>query len=147
MIGDNENLFDMTYVDNAAYAHILAAERMTANSGIDGQAFIITNDQPIFFWDYPKAIYEGLGYKETQKIVLSKSFGLALGSFMDTVTWILSPFVTLHPSFTRFRVVIINGNRYFNIAKAKKLLGYSPIVDWNEAVTRTVQFYKEQESH
>lgn len=37
MIGSNDNLFDMTYVDNAAYAHILAAEKVEKDNGIAGQ--------------------------------------------------------------------------------------------------------------
>jgi sterol-4alpha-carboxylate 3-dehydrogenase (decarboxylating) len=41
MIGSNDNLFDMTYVDNAAYAHILAAEKIEENNGIAGQVYLI----------------------------------------------------------------------------------------------------------
>ena len=37
MIGNNDNLFDMTFVDNAAYAHILAAEKVEKGNGIAGQ--------------------------------------------------------------------------------------------------------------
>lgn len=37
MIGDNDNLFDMTYVDNAAHAHILAADKLNSTNGTAGQ--------------------------------------------------------------------------------------------------------------
>lgn len=109
MIGDNSNLFDLTYVDNAAYAHILASDKLGAGLGVEGQvylclmeAFIITNDQPIFFWDYPKYLLNELGYKNTQQIVLPTSFAYGLGALMDGLAAVLKPVVEIHPSLTRF---------------------------------------------
>jgi len=40
------------------------------------------------------------------------------------------------PGFTRFRVMTVCCTRYFDIGKAKAVLGYEPIVDLNEGVTR-----------
>ena len=37
MIGLNQNLFDLTYVDNVSHAHILAADKMEVGSGIEGE--------------------------------------------------------------------------------------------------------------
>jgi sterol-4alpha-carboxylate 3-dehydrogenase (decarboxylating) len=36
-IGDGKNLFDFTFVDNVAYAHILASDKLTLESGIGGE--------------------------------------------------------------------------------------------------------------
>jgi sterol-4alpha-carboxylate 3-dehydrogenase (decarboxylating) len=145
-IGANDNLFDMTYVDNVAYAHILAAEKLAKDNGTSGEAFNITNDQPLFFWDIPKALFDGLGYKETMKIRIPRNIGFLLGSISDFMTWILSPIKTLHPSFTHFRVKVITGNRYFDISKANRLLGYKPIVSMEEALKRTVDYWKPEYS-
>jgi nucleoside-diphosphate-sugar epimerase len=40
------------------------------------------------------------------------------------------------PGFTRFRVMSVCCTRYFDIRKARKVLGYEPIVDLAEGVTR-----------
>ena len=144
MIGDNQNLFDMTYVDNASHAHILAAIKMEKGSGIEGQAFFITNDQPIFFWDYPKLLFHYLGYRGTHSVRLPEWFAYVLGDTMDFFTWALSPFVALHPTLTRFRVKIITGNRYYNISKAKSLLGYKPIVPLIDGFKKTAEYWKTQ---
>jgi sterol-4alpha-carboxylate 3-dehydrogenase (decarboxylating) len=144
MIGDNMNLFDLTYVDNAAYAHILAARKLEYGNGVDGEAFLITNDQPIFFWDYPKIVWHQLGYRNTQSIALPKSVAYAIGDLMDFFTWVLKPIKAIHPTLTRFRVQVINGNRYFDISKAKKFLGYEPIVSLNEGLNRTAAYWKTQ---
>lgn len=144
MIGENQNLFDMTFVDNASHAHILAAINMEKGSGIEGQAFFVTNDQPIFFWDYPKLLFHYLGYRNTHSVKLPQWFGYLLGDIMDTFTWILSPFVQLHPTLTRFRVKVITGNRYYDISKAKTLLGYTPIVPLMEGFKLTAEYWKSQ---
>ena len=141
MIGENDNLFDMTFVDNAAYAHILASDKLAVGNGTAGEAFNITNDQPLFFWDIPKALFDGLGYKNTMMIRIPRNLGFILGSFVDFAAWILSPLVTLHPSFTTFRVKMITANRYFDISKAKERLGYKPIVDMKAALDQTVGFW------
>ncbi|KAJ3310945.1 hypothetical protein HDV04_004551 [Boothiomyces sp. JEL0838] len=144
MVGNNQNLFDVTYVDNVAYAHILAADKIEWGNGIDGQAFYITNDQPIFFWDYPKRLLHEMGYRNTQKIRLPNAVAFAIGALNDFISWVASPFATLHPTLTRFRVKFMDANRYYDISKAKKLLGYKPIVSLDEGFKRTANYWKEQ---
>jgi sterol-4alpha-carboxylate 3-dehydrogenase (decarboxylating) len=46
-IGDGRNISDFTYVENAAYAHILAMERLVPGSPVAGAAYFITNGEPI----------------------------------------------------------------------------------------------------
>jgi sterol-4alpha-carboxylate 3-dehydrogenase (decarboxylating) len=58
------------------------------------------------------------------------------------MAWMLRPVATLHPSFTTFRVKVITSNRYFDITKAKKVLGYRPIVPMNVALERTISYWK-----
>ena len=65
MIGDGSNLVDFTYVENVAYAHVLAATRLTGrDSPLCGQAYFITNQQPVLFWDFFTLLYRELGYEE-----------------------------------------------------------------------------------
>ncbi|EGF81861.1 hypothetical protein BATDEDRAFT_19024 [Batrachochytrium dendrobatidis JAM81] len=142
MIGSNENLFDMTFVENAAHAHVLAADKLAANNDTSGEAFIITNDQPMLFWDFPKVLFHELGYTQTQRIVIPRAVGMLLGSLSDLAAWILKPIKTIRPTFTRFRVEVITANRYFDISKAKKRLGYVPIYSMHEAIKITANYWK-----
>jgi sterol-4alpha-carboxylate 3-dehydrogenase (decarboxylating) len=52
MVGENKTLFDMTYVDNVAHAHVLAAKVISDDNS--GEAYNITNDSPIFWFDFAK---------------------------------------------------------------------------------------------
>ena len=49
-----------------------------------------------------------------------------------------------HPLLTRFRIKIINSNRYFNIQKAKTVLGYKPLVPLVDGIKRTADYWREQ---
>ncbi|KAI8921912.1 3-beta hydroxysteroid dehydrogenase/isomerase family-domain-containing protein [Powellomyces hirtus] len=141
MIGDNSTLFDWTYVDNVAQAHILAAQNIY-RPGVSGEAFYITNDTPTFFWDVPKYLYNELGYRNTLHTRIPRSLGLLLGSVVDALVAILKPIRKINPTFTKFRVKVITNNRYLNIAKAKNVLGYSPMIPLEEGLRRTAVHWK-----
>ncbi|KND04082.1 sterol-4-alpha-carboxylate 3-dehydrogenase (decarboxylating) [Spizellomyces punctatus DAOM BR117] len=142
MIGDNSSLFDWTYVDNVSYAHILAAENLDQRPGVAGEAFYITNDTPVFFWDIPKFLYNELGYRNTLRTRIPKSIGLVLGSLVDIVVAVLRPVKKIDPTFNKFRVQVITNNRYLDISKAKNVLGYKPIVSLEEGLKRTAKYWK-----
>ncbi|KAL9607770.1 MAG: hypothetical protein Q9167_007339, partial [Letrouitia subvulpina] len=71
-LGPNTNLFDFTYVRNAAHAHVLAAIALLSthrlhptapldHERVDGEAFFITNAQPVYFWDFARAVWRAAG--------------------------------------------------------------------------------------
>jgi sterol-4alpha-carboxylate 3-dehydrogenase (decarboxylating) len=84
-VGDNTNLWDFTYVDNVAHAHLLAAENLlTPEKGLvkgsaAGEAFIITNDQPVYFWDFARGVWAGFGHVNRSRIYIPMSLGYWLG--------------------------------------------------------------------
>ena len=65
-LGENKNLFDFTYVLNVAHAHLLAAYALLQTyklatapldyEKVDGEAFFVTNDEPVYFWDFARAV-------------------------------------------------------------------------------------------
>ncbi|VFQ95490.1 unnamed protein product [Cuscuta campestris] len=67
IIGDGNNMFDFTYVENVAHAHICAEQALASEGAVaenaGGQAYFITNLEPIKFWEFISLILEGLGYK------------------------------------------------------------------------------------
>ena len=50
-IGPRNPLIDLTYIDNAALAHLLAADRLEPGSPITGRAYFIAQGQPVPLWD------------------------------------------------------------------------------------------------
>ncbi|KAK4166797.1 putative sterol-4-alpha-carboxylate 3-dehydrogenase [Cladorrhinum sp. PSN259] len=152
-VGDNNNLFDFTYVENVAHGHLLAARALllTHSSSIvpldtervDGEAFLITNDQPVYFWDFARAVWAAAGSPlGTDHVkVLPRSLGMGLG-FLSEIFFAI---IRKPPTFNRQRIVYSCMTRYYDISKAKKRLGYRPLVSLDEGVRRSVKWTLEQE--
>ncbi|KAI1759731.1 3-beta hydroxysteroid dehydrogenase/isomerase family-domain-containing protein [Hypoxylon sp. FL1150] len=152
-VGSNENLFDFTYVENVAHAHLLAARALLVTHGsstapldhekVDGEVFIITNDSPVYFWDLMRAIWREAGsQKGTDHVwILSRDVGLLLGLLSEVAFTIMRK----TPTFTRQRIVYSTMTRYYDITKAKRRLGYKPLVSLSDGVKKTVKWTLEQE--
>lgn len=107
----------------------------------DGEAFFITNGQPIPFWDFPRALwyqYNGHVDNPSSIIVLSLTFALILASLAE----LFSRLTGRQVQFTRYRVVYTACERYYNIEKARRILGYEPLVGLEDAIKRSVDWWK-----
>ena len=137
-IGDNINLFDFTYVSNVVEAHLLAADKLSdpvTLPRVGGETFIITNGQPWPFWDFQRAVWKEMGHVSQRKpIVLSRTLALIIAYIAEWAAW----FTGKPALFTRFRVKFTCANRWFNISKARDVLGYRPAVDYAEGIKRMV---------
>ncbi|KAI1779969.1 sterol-4-alpha-carboxylate 3-dehydrogenase [Hypoxylon cercidicola] len=152
-VGPNVNMFDFTYVENVAHAHLLAARALLVTHAsstapldhekVDGEAFMITNESPVYFWDLMRAIWREAGSeKGTDHVwVMSRDLGLFLGYLSEVAFAMLRK----DPTFTRQRIVYSTMTRYYDIAKAKRRLGYKPLVSLSDGVKRTVKWTLEQE--
>ena len=154
-LGGNENLFDFTYVGNVAYAHILAAvalmdthaltTRPLDHEKVDGEAFFITNAQPLYFWDFARMVWKAAGDHTTPEQVwtIEKGVGLQLATMVEWLFWFAGGRT---PNLTRKKVQYSCMARYYCMDKARKLLGYGPRLGMEEAVERTVKWFQEREA-
>lgn len=153
-LGDNNNLFDFTYVENVAYAHLLALRALLVtyssktqpldHEKVDGEVFIITNDSPTYFWDFCRVIWNAAGcpHGKDHVWVIPKELGLVIGWLSETVSVIIRK----PPILTRQRCIYSCMTRYFCIDKAKRRLGYRPLVPLEEGLRRSVKWTLEQEA-
>ncbi|KAK8847375.1 hypothetical protein IAR55_005233 [Kwoniella newhampshirensis] len=105
---------------------------------IAGQAFFITNGEPIYFWDFARTVWRQLGHVPSYTIVLSTAIGLILATLAE----MFSKFSGKEPGFTRFRVSQATQQRYYDIEKARRLLGYHPIVGLDDGMNRWTTWYR-----
>ncbi|PWY89100.1 NAD(P)-binding protein [Aspergillus heteromorphus CBS 117.55] len=156
-LGENNNLFDFTYVGNIAYSHTLAAYRLLASynryeSGqgaaldherVDGEAFNITNDSPVYFWDMTRAAWALTGkvVEPHQVWELPESVLGPIGGIAETVLGLLGK----TPRLTRRTVRYSCMTRYYSCDKAKYRLGYKPLVSVDEGLARAVGYVVEKE--
>ncbi|PWA75698.1 3beta-hydroxysteroid-dehydrogenase/decarboxylase isoform 2 [Artemisia annua] len=147
IIGDGTNMYDFTYVENVAHAHI-CAERALASDGsaskrAAGEAYFITNMEPIQFWEFMSLILVGLGY-ERPRIKIPASVMMPIARMVERVYTILAPYGMKVPQLTPSRIRLLTCNRTFNSAKANDRLGYLPIVPLQEGLKRTIESYSDR---
>lgn len=113
---------------------------------IDGEAFFITNDEHMLFWDYQRAIAASIGIpvkKEDIKIVpIWVAYLAALVS--EWYTWVVTWGQEV-PLVTREAVRMTVIHRTFNIEKAKRVLGYQPKVTIADGLERAGKWFVEEE--
>jgi sterol-4alpha-carboxylate 3-dehydrogenase (decarboxylating) len=151
-LGDNDNLFDFTYVGNVAHAHLLAAQALLATSRsatvpldyerVDGEAFIITNGSPIYFWDLGRMFWRAAGSElGTEHVwIINKAIGMPLAGLVEFICLLLGK----QTKFTKKAFKFSCMTRYYNIGKAKSRLGYKPLVSLQEGVERATKWYIEE---
>lgn len=144
IIGDGNNMYDFTYVENVAHAHI-CAERALASKGAvsekaSGQAYFITNMEPIKFWEFMSLILEGLGY-ERPGIKIPAVLMMPIAHLVEFMYKLFAPYGMKVPQLTPSRIRLLSCNRTFNCSKAKDRLGYTPIVSLQEGIERTIESY------
>lgn len=144
-LGDGQNLVDWTYVKNVVHAHILAAEKMNSpNQAPSGNFYFITNDEPIKFWEFIGHFWEGLGYG--RPYIRIPYFVLWLIAVVLMIFhWILRS-LKISNSYppTEYELGNLNlivANRYYDISKAKKDLGYKPKFNMKQGVEETIKYF------
>lgn len=72
-LGDNKPMHEWVYVESAAHAHVLATKALlsTASSHekqVDGEAFFITDGEPVRFWDLARKLWAASGDKNCRHL-------------------------------------------------------------------------------
>ncbi len=149
-LGDNTNIFDFTYVGNVAHAHCLASLALLQtgklpiiplqHQRVDGEAFFITNDEPVYFWDFARAVWKAAGSdKGTEHVwVISRDVGMVLGTVLEYAMWIIGRKSKLTPREVKYSCI----TRYYDCGKANRRLGYKPLVSLQEGITRGVKWFE-----
>ena len=135
IVGDGSAKVDVSYVGNVADAHLDAFDALERGKGA-GQAYFISQGEPVDLWSWLNSILEGLGQPPlTQKIPRPLAYGI--GALCEGVWKVLRR--RTDPPITRFVAVELAKDHYFDISKAQHELGYRPRVPMNEALKLTIQ--------
>jgi len=85
-IGNGTNLVDMVYVENAATAHLQAADALTPGSAVAGRAYFISQGEPVNCWQWIDEILSLAGLPPVRK-----SISLSAASSLPRRTISISP--------------------------------------------------------
>jgi nucleoside-diphosphate-sugar epimerase len=124
-VGDGANLIDMVYVDNAAAAHLQAAERLSPASAVAGKAYFISQGEPVNCWQWIDEILALAGIGPVKKTI-SLAAAWRVGAAMELVYRVFG--LQSEPRMTRFLAAQLGMSHYFDISAARRDFGYQPAV-------------------
>ena len=140
-VGDGNNMVDIVYVDNAAYAHLLAVDRLEAGSPVCGQAYFISQGEPVVLWDWINHVLTSLKLPPVRKNI-SYNTAYLLGFLFEGVYSLFQ--LSGEPVMTRFLASQLAKSHFFNIEKAKRELSYSPIISHEEGLEQMIKYFSSQ---
>lgn len=143
-IGDNFNLFDFTYIENAAHAHILASEKLDTSPEVAGEAFFITNGTPVPFFNNGRKFLTYFGAENSFYRHLPFALAIVLAYTITALLNLLAPIRQIPWTLTPFVVYNATTDRYFDISKARNLLGYEPIYSLEEGLRKSASYFLEE---
>lgn len=134
-VGDGSNQVDITYVDNAVHAHVLAGDRLAKDSPLNGRAYFISQGEPVALWPWINGLLERLGVQRVRKTI---SVGAArrIGGVLETVYRLLK--LRGEPRMTRFLAAQLGTTHYYDISAARRDFGYQARVSGDEGLDRLV---------
>ena len=135
MVGDGRNRVDISYIDNVADAHLLAADNLAGPGTAAGQAFFISQGEPVVLWQWINELFARVGVAPvSRRVPLSRA--VLIGRLLELAYRLLRR--RGEPPMTRFLAEQLALSHWFSIAKARTLLGYSPQVSSRQGMDRLV---------
>ena len=132
-VGNCENLVDISYVENVATAHVLAAENLETTGTAAGQAYFVSQGEPVNLWDWVDELFVRFNVPAIEKRVPFPVAYIA-GAMLEGVHTLFAP--GKEPKMTRFLAEQLAKSHCFSNEKARKDLGYIPQISTEEGMKR-----------
>lgn len=132
-IGTKTITVDVTYIDNAAQAHLDAADRLDVGTPPAGRAYFLSNGEPVELWPFIARVLAEAGAPPVTKTISAWKARLA-GRVMEVLYWLLP--LPGEPPMTRFVASQLSTSHWYDISAARRDLGYAPKVSVEEGLKR-----------
>lgn len=132
-IGNRPCLVDTIYIDNAAEAHLLAAEQLDVGSVVAGKAYFLSNDEPLPLWEVVNRILAAGNIPPVTKTI-SPRIAYAAGAVLEKIYQVFN--LPGEPRMTRFVARELSTAHWFDLGNARRDFGYQPRVSIDEGMRR-----------
>lgn len=139
-IGNRDCLVDTVYIDNAAKAHLQAADKLDIGSVVSGKAYFISNDEPLPLWDIVNRILAAGDVAPVSRTI-SPQLAYAAGWLLEKIYAAFK--LSGEPRITRFVARELSTAHWFDLSAAKADFGYNPEVSVEEGMRRLKKWLRE----
>ncbi|MCC6260440.1 MAG: NAD-dependent epimerase/dehydratase family protein [Anaerolineales bacterium] len=140
IVGDGENIVDLTYIENVVDALMLCAEAPTNTLG---KKYNISNGEPIQIWKLINHICDELNLPHPKRKISFQTAKLA-ATLLEGI-YALIP-TNPEPPLTRLSVSMLANNTTLDISAAKNDLGYQPKISVAEGFEKFMRWWKTHEN-
>lgn len=133
-----KSLVDLTYIDNVVRAIELA---LTAPKQCIGEAYNITNGEPVYLRAALQQLFTALHMPMNSKVI-PYSVLFCLAAILEGGHKVFMP--DKEPILTRYSVSVLGKTQTLSIEKARKDLGYEPVISIQEGIERYATWWHEQ---
>jgi len=130
-VGCGTNRIDTVYVENAADAHLQAADALEPGSPVAGKAYFLSQGEPVNCWDWINQILAQADLPPIRKS-LSLPAAWGLGAVYECLYACLR--LRGDPPMTRFLAAQLSTSHYFDISRARRDFEYRPAVSTEEGM-------------
>ena len=136
-VGDGRNVVSVSYVENAAAAHLQAEQSLRNGETAAGRAYFINEPKAVNLWHW---IDEILAMAELPAVrgQVSRRTAERIGGLMEMM-WKLLPG---EPPMTRFVARQLAGSHSYSVQAAQRDFGYTAVCNFEEAMKRLKQSMK-----
>lgn len=138
IIGDGKTLGDLTAVRNVIEAIHCC---IRANDSAMGEAYNISDGNPVLLWPTINQILTELGHRPITKKI-SAPLVLTIASIIEGAAKLFH--VKKEPSITKYGIGVLAKSLTINISKAKNKLDYKPVQTTEEAINEFIIWYRKQ---
>lgn len=125
-VGNGANLVDMIYVENAAEAHLRAADALVETaSAVGGNAYFLSQGEPVNCWHWINEILALVDLPPVQKS-MSLAAARRVGHICEAL-WRVARLPS-EPPMTRFLASQLATSHWFDTSAARRDFGYQPRV-------------------
>jgi 2-alkyl-3-oxoalkanoate reductase len=136
-IGKRPCLVDTIFIDNAAEAHLQAAQQLVVGSTLAGRAYFLAQDEPLPLWEMVNRILAAGNLPPVTRSI-SPALAYRIGWTLEHVYRLLR--LPGEPRMTRFVARELSTAHWFDLSAARRDLGYAPRVSLDEGLRRLQQW-------
>jgi nucleoside-diphosphate-sugar epimerase len=138
-VGNGTNKVDLSYVEDVARAHLLAADALMPGSPVAGSVYFISQDEPVTLWPWINDLLSRLNIPQIKRRI-PLSLARVIGGILEFTykTFQLKG----EPQLTRFLASELAMSHYYDISRAKQDLNFTPYYSMEEAVQKTVHYFQ-----
>jgi nucleoside-diphosphate-sugar epimerase len=133
LVGNGQALVDSTYIDNAVDAHLAAADALTVDGPLGGNAYFVSNGEPLPMMQLVNRILDAAGAPPVTRTV-PFPLAYAMGATSEVLYRWLGR--TEEPPMTRFLAEQLATAHWFDLEPCARDFGWKPRVSIAEGLAR-----------